>query len=71
DQIPVDATTNEHKAALELLDLIPLKGTLVSGDAMFCQRDLSRKILKKGGLAVAGKGKPARPSGGDRRRLRR
>jgi predicted transposase YbfD/YdcC len=39
---------------LELLDLIPLKGTLVSGDAIFCQRDLSRKTLKKGGLAVAG-----------------
>ena len=48
DQIPVDAKTNEHKTALELLDLIPLKGTLVSGDAMFCQRDLSKKILKKG-----------------------
>ncbi len=49
DQIPVNATTNEHKAALELLDLLPLKGTLVSGDAMFCQRDLSRKINKKKG----------------------
>ena len=49
DQIPVDAKTNEHKAALKLLDLIPLKGALVSGDAMFCQRDLSRKITKKGG----------------------
>ncbi len=71
DQIPVDAKTNEHKTALELLDLIPLKGTLVSGDAMFCQRDLSRKILKKGELAVAGERQPGRPSGGDRRRLRR
>jgi hypothetical protein len=71
DQIPVDAKTNEHKAALELLDLIPLKGTLVTGDAMFCQRDLSRKIIKKGGLAVAGEGEPARPVGGHRRRLRR
>ena len=48
DQIPVDAKTNEHKIALELLDIIPLKGVLVSGDAMFCQRDLSRKINKKG-----------------------
>jgi hypothetical protein len=47
EQIPVDAKTNEHKAALELLDLIPLKGKLVMGDAMFCQRDLSRKISKK------------------------
>src|SRR5437660_2415772 len=43
DQIPVEAKTNEHKTALELLELIPLEGTLASGDAMFCQRDLSRK----------------------------
>jgi hypothetical protein len=48
DQIPVDAKTNEHKTALELLDLIPVKGKLVTGDAAFCQRDLSRKTLKKG-----------------------
>lgn len=43
-QLPVDAKTNEHKAALELLDLIPLEGKLVTGDAIFCQRDLSRKV---------------------------
>jgi hypothetical protein len=48
EQIPVDAKTNEHKTALELLDLIPLEGVLVGGDAAFCQRDLSRKITKKG-----------------------
>ena len=48
DQIPVDAKTNEHKAALELLDLVPVKGKLFTGDAMFCQRDLSGKISKKG-----------------------
>lgn len=47
DQIPVDAKTNEHKTALELLDLIPVAGKVVMGDAMFCQRDLSRKIRKK------------------------
>lgn len=49
EQIPVDAKTNEHKAALEILDLIPLKDKLVMGDAMFCQRDLSQKIRKKKG----------------------
>lgn len=48
-QLPVDARTNEHKAALELLDLIPVEGKLVTGDAMFCQRDLSRKIRQKKG----------------------
>jgi hypothetical protein len=49
EQLPVDAKTNEHKAALELLDLIPLEGKLVNGDAAFCQRDLSRKIKGKKG----------------------
>lgn len=49
DQIPVDAKTNEHKAALELLNLIPLKNKIVIGDALFCQRELSRKISRKGG----------------------
>jgi predicted transposase YbfD/YdcC len=48
-QLPVDAKTNEHKVALELLDLIPVEGKLVTGDAMFCQRDLSRKIRAKKG----------------------
>lgn len=48
-QLPVDAKTNEHKAALELLDLIPVAGKVVVGDAMFCQRDLSRKIRAKKG----------------------
>jgi predicted transposase YbfD/YdcC len=47
--LPVDAKTNEHKAALEMLDLIPVKGKLIVGDAMFCQRDLSRKIRAKRG----------------------
>jgi hypothetical protein len=48
-QLPVDAKTNEHKAALELLDLIPVAGKLFTADAMFCQRDLSRKIRQKKG----------------------
>lgn len=49
DQIPVDSKTNEHKTALKLLDLIPSEGKLITGDALFCQRDLSQKIRKKGG----------------------
>ena len=48
-QLPVDTKTNEHKAALEMLDLIPVKGRIITGDAMFCQRDLSRKIRAKQG----------------------
>jgi len=47
DQVPVDAKTNEHKTVLALLDLIPVTGQLVTGDAAFCQRDLSNKVVKK------------------------
>ncbi len=46
DQVPVDAKTNEHKAALELLELIPVKRK-VHRRRDVCQRDLSRKISKK------------------------
>src|SRR5437588_5363228 len=48
-QVRVDAKTNEHKAALELLGVLPVKGRVVLGDAMFCQRDLCEKITEQGG----------------------
>jgi hypothetical protein len=48
-QIPVDAKTNEHKAALELLHLIPMKGALITGDAMFAQREIVKEIIDEGG----------------------
>jgi hypothetical protein len=48
-QLPVDAKTNEHKAALRLLKLVPLQGTLVSGDAAFAQRDFSQEVIDGGG----------------------
>lgn len=37
--------TNEHKTALRLLSGLVLEGRLITGDAMFCQRDLSRQVL--------------------------
>ena len=46
-QIRVDAKTNEHKAALELLGILPVKGRVILGDAMFCQRDLCAKIVEQ------------------------
>lgn len=49
NQIRVDAKTNEHKAALELLGILPLEGKVVVGDAIFCQRDLAEKIVDSGG----------------------
>jgi DDE_Tnp_1-associated/Transposase DDE domain len=48
-QIEVGEKTNEPKAALELLRLIPMKGTVVTGDAIFAQRDLSEQIVNEGG----------------------
>jgi hypothetical protein len=48
-QLRVDAKTNEHKAALELLGILPVKGKVVVGDAMFCQRDLAEKVIDSGG----------------------
>lgn len=43
-QVRVDAKTNEHKATLELLGVLPIKGRVFSGDAMFCQRDICATI---------------------------
>jgi hypothetical protein len=42
---PADAKTNEHKAALRLLGILPLRGKGITGDAMFCQRDLAGAIV--------------------------
>jgi hypothetical protein len=48
-QQQVDEKTNEHKAALELLKTIVLKDCVVTGDAMFCQREICQQILDSGG----------------------
>ena len=48
-QMRVDAKTKEHKAALQLPGVPPLAGKVVTGDAMFCQRDLAEKVVGEGG----------------------
>jgi hypothetical protein len=48
-QVRVAKKTNEHKAALELLGVLPLKDKVVTGDAMFCHHDVCDKVLEKGG----------------------
>ena len=48
-QLRVDAKTNEHKAALELLGIVPVQGCIFTGDAAFCQRDLCEQIIDGGG----------------------
>ncbi|MFV0445223.1 MAG: ISAs1 family transposase [Planctomycetaceae bacterium] len=48
-QMRVHELTNEHKAALELLKTLTLKGRIVTADAIFCQRDLCQQFLDAGG----------------------
>jgi hypothetical protein len=49
-QMTVEATTNEHKAALRLLDVLPaLGGTVVTADAMFTHADVCAGIQQKQG----------------------
>ncbi len=48
-QLRVDAKTNEHKAALRLLGLLPLHQKVVTGDAMFCQVEVAQTIVDQGG----------------------
>lgn len=46
-RIPDD--TNEHKAALEFLKTLCVRGQVIIGDAAFCQRDFCRNVLDSGG----------------------
>ena len=48
-QIAVARKTNEHKAALELLGVLPLSGAVVTGDAMFCHADVCAAVATGGG----------------------
>jgi len=49
-QLRVAATTNEHKAALVLLGVLPpWQGAVVTADAMFCHADVAGAIRGRGG----------------------
>lgn len=41
--------TNEAKSALSILKTLVLQGRLITGDAMFCQRDICQQIIDDGG----------------------
>src|SRR5271170_5505155 len=43
-QMRVDAKTNEHKAGLRLLGVLPLAGKVVTADAMFTHRDFAQEV---------------------------
>jgi hypothetical protein len=52
-QMTVEATTNEHKAALRLLDILPpLAGIVVTADALFTPADVATGIQHKGGDSI-------------------
>jgi predicted transposase YbfD/YdcC len=56
-QIATDAKSNEITAVPKLLDMLSLKGTIVTVDALNCQREIASKIVDKGGdYALALKG---------------
>lgn len=48
-QVAVDSKSNEITAIPVLLDLLDLKGALVTIDAMGCQKTIARKIVARGG----------------------
>jgi DDE_Tnp_1-associated/Transposase DDE domain len=48
-QLRVEGKTNEHNAALQLLGILPLEGKVVTGDALFCQKDVCEQVLERGG----------------------
>lgn len=48
-QVHVSEKSNEITAIPELLDMLELKGCLVTIDAMGCQKDIAEKIIEKGG----------------------
>jgi predicted transposase YbfD/YdcC len=56
-QIATDAKSNEITAVPELLKLLSLKGTIVTADALNCQRAIAGQIVEQGGdYALALKG---------------
>ena len=56
-QFATDAKSNEIKAVPALLGMLALKGTIVTTDALNCQREIARTIIDKGGdYALALKG---------------
>jgi hypothetical protein len=48
-QVRMDEHTNEAKAALDLLRTLVLKGRVVTGDAMFCQREICTEVIDQQG----------------------
>ena len=48
-QVAVDLKSNEITAVPQLLDMMELKGTIVTLDAMGCQKAIAKKVIEGGG----------------------
>ena len=48
-QTPVDGETNEAKTALAMLKDMVLEGTVILGDAAYCQQDVCKTITQNNG----------------------
>jgi len=48
-QIATDAKSNEITAVPKLLEMLSLKGSIVTVDALNCQREIARQIIDQGG----------------------
>jgi predicted transposase YbfD/YdcC len=48
-QVAVSEKSNEITASSELIEMLVLKGVVITGDAMFTQRETAKKIISKGG----------------------
>ncbi len=49
DRIKTDEKSNEITAIPELLNMLDIKGKIITTDAMGCQKDVAEKIQKQGG----------------------
>ncbi len=51
-QIRTDEKSNEITAIPELLNMLDIKGKIITTDAMGCQKDIAEKIQKQGALSI-------------------
>ena len=56
-QVAVDSKSNEITAIPKLLEMLELKGAIISIDAMGCQKDIAKQIVNgEGDYDTFGKG---------------
>ena len=53
-QLAVNEKTNEIPVLRDLLDMLDIKGKIITADAMHCQKDTAEKIIELGGEYVIG-----------------